>query len=54
MSGLAIGPLVSCTTPDYEAYGNYVPSQIGNRYDAFIYIDETKALIPIEVDETLI
>ena len=40
--------------PDYEAYGNYVPSQIGNRYDAFIYIDETKALIPIEVDETLI
>ena len=34
--------------PAYEAYGNYVPSKIGNRYDAFIYIDETKALSPLE------
>jgi erythromycin esterase-like protein len=33
--------------PEYEAYGNYVPSKIGNRYDAFIYIDQTKALSPL-------
>ncbi|HEY9577863.1 MAG TPA: erythromycin esterase family protein, partial [Pseudobacillus sp.] len=34
--------------PDYEAYGNYVPSKIGSRYDAFIYIDQTRALTPLE------
>lgn len=34
--------------PDFEAYGNYVPSKIGSRYDAFIYIDETNALSPID------
>lgn len=33
--------------PEYEAYGNYVPSKMGSRYDAFIYIDETKALSPL-------
>jgi erythromycin esterase-like protein len=27
--------------------GNYVPSVIPNRYDAFIFIDETTALHPI-------
>lgn len=37
--------------PDFEAYGNYVPSKIGSRYDAFIYIDETSALSPIQVNE---
>ena len=37
--------------PDFEAYGNYVPSKIGSRYDAFIYIDETTALSPIQVNE---
>jgi erythromycin esterase-like protein len=34
--------------PEYEAYGNYVPSKIGNRYDAFIYMDQTKALAPLD------
>ncbi len=33
--------------PAYEAYGNYVPSRIGSRYDAFIYIDQTHALHPL-------
>jgi len=33
--------------PDFEAYGNYVPSKIGSRYDAFIYIDKTNALTPL-------
>lgn len=32
--------------PAFESYGNYVPSIIGKRYDAFIYIDETTALTP--------
>lgn len=32
--------------PAYEAYGNYVPSRVGSRYDAFIYIDQTEALHP--------
>ncbi|MBS4179163.1 erythromycin esterase family protein [Lederbergia citrea] len=39
--------------PEYEAYGNYVPSKIGNRYDAFIYIDQTKALVPLVETEPL-
>ncbi|MFJ7825688.1 erythromycin esterase family protein [Psychrobacillus sp. NPDC096623] len=33
--------------PEFEAYGNYVPSKIGSRYDAFIYIDKTNALTPV-------
>lgn len=36
--------------PDREKYGNYVPSIIPERYDAFIFIDETQALNPIPVD----
>ncbi|MER1987106.1 MAG: erythromycin esterase family protein [Solibacillus sp.] len=32
--------------PAFEAYGNYVPSRVGSRYDAFIYIDQTNALHP--------
>lgn len=32
--------------PEFEAYGNYVPSRVGSRYDAFIYIDQTHALNP--------
>ncbi|SES00880.1 erythromycin esterase family protein [Psychrobacillus sp. OK032] len=35
--------------PEFEAYGNYVPSKIGSRYDAFIYMDRTKALSPIQL-----
>lgn len=34
--------------PAYEAYGNYVPSRVGSRYDAFIYIDHTTALHPFK------
>ncbi|USK87058.1 erythromycin esterase family protein [Peribacillus asahii] len=30
--------------PAHEHYGNYVPSRLSERYDAFIHIDETKAL----------
>ncbi|WP_274307944.1 erythromycin esterase family protein [Solibacillus daqui] len=34
--------------PAFEAYGNYVPSRVGSRYDAFIYIDQTNALNPLQ------
>jgi erythromycin esterase-like protein len=33
--------------PAMEKYGNYVPSLLPQRYDALIYIDETKALHPL-------
>ncbi|MDB5197051.1 MAG: protein-L-isoaspartate O-methyltransferase [Flaviaesturariibacter sp.] len=33
-----------------ERYGNYVPSVMPNRYDAFIYIDQTTALHPLHME----
>jgi len=33
--------------PDYEKYGNYVPSILPLRYDAFVYFDQTTALHPL-------
>ena len=35
--------------PQLEMYGNYVPSIIPGRYDAFLFIDKSKALHPISV-----
>lgn len=35
--------------PAYERYGNYVPTELGRRYDAFVYLDETKALSPLNM-----
>jgi erythromycin esterase-like protein len=35
--------------PDHERYGNYVPSVMAQRYDAFIYLDETRALHPLHM-----
>ncbi|PLT30594.1 erythromycin esterase family protein [Peribacillus deserti] len=35
--------------PEYERYGNYVPSLMSERYDAFIFIKQTKALHPLSV-----
>jgi len=39
--------------PMFEQYGNYVPSILPLRYDAFIHIDETMALhpIPMQADQ---
>jgi erythromycin esterase-like protein len=34
--------------PKYEHYGNYVPSSMSERYNAFIYINDTKALQPLD------
>lgn len=33
--------------PDYEQYGNYVPSRLSERYNAFIHVDTTKAVSPL-------
>ncbi len=35
--------------PKYEHLGNYVPSIMPERYDAFIHIDTTKALYPMSL-----
>jgi len=35
--------------PKYENFGNYVPSILPYRYDAFIYIEETSALHPLHI-----
>jgi erythromycin esterase-like protein len=35
--------------PDRERYGNYVPSVMPHRYDAFIYLEETTALHPLHL-----
>jgi erythromycin esterase-like protein len=36
--------------PIYEQYGNYVPSILPLRYDAFIFLDETHALYPLHIE----
>lgn len=33
--------------PEREHLGNYVPTILPRRYDAFIFIDETQALTPV-------
>lgn len=35
--------------PAFEKYGNYVPTKLNSRYDAFIYVDQTKALHPLHI-----
>lgn len=35
--------------PKYEQYGNYVPTVLPLRYDAFIYLDNTRALYPLHI-----
>lgn len=33
--------------PEYEHHGNYVPTRLSERYDAFIHIEKTTALRPL-------
>jgi erythromycin esterase-like protein len=33
--------------PEYEHFGNYVPTVLPRRYDAFVFIDRTRALEPL-------
>jgi erythromycin esterase-like protein len=35
--------------PEYERPGNYVPSVMPQRYEAFIFLDETEALHPLHI-----
>src|SRR5437016_12663858 len=35
--------------PQYEHLGNYVPSLMPYRYNAFIYLDKTSALHPLHI-----
>ena len=35
--------------PQYEKYGNYVPTNLSSRYDALLFIDETHALNPLHI-----
>lgn len=35
--------------PERERFGNYVPSVMSQRYDAFIFLDETMALHPLHL-----
>jgi erythromycin esterase len=37
--------------PQYERFGNYVPTILTKRYDAFIYIDKTHTLHPLHMPE---
>ena len=38
--------------PQDESYGNYVPTVLPHRYDAFLYLDQTEALQPLHTAET--
>jgi erythromycin esterase len=35
--------------PEHERFGNYVPTILPKRYDAFIFLDKTSALHPIHI-----
>jgi erythromycin esterase-like protein len=35
--------------PEYERHGNYVPSILPLRYDAFVFLDQTSALHPLHI-----
>jgi erythromycin esterase len=37
--------------PEYEKYGNYVPTDLTRRYDAFLHIDKTHAVHPLHMPE---
>lgn len=38
--------------PQYEAFGNYVPTVMPRRYDALLFLDETHALHPLHLAGT--
>ncbi|OLS39917.1 erythromycin esterase family protein [Bacillus sp. MRMR6] len=40
--------------PEYEHFGNYVPSNMSQRYDSFIFIDQTTALHPLTLERSII
>jgi erythromycin esterase-like protein len=40
--------------PEYEHFGNYVPSIMSQRYDSFIFIDKTTALHPLTLERSVV
>lgn len=40
--------------PEYEHLGNYVPSILSERYDAFVFIDKTNALNPLHLHQPVL
>ncbi|MEX2541016.1 MAG: erythromycin esterase family protein [Trueperaceae bacterium] len=36
--------------PQHERHGNYVPTDLPRRYDAFVFLDESQALHPLHVE----
>ncbi|SDX53519.1 Erythromycin esterase homolog [Geodermatophilus africanus] len=36
--------------PDRERWGNYVPTVLGERYDAFLYLEDTSPLRPLHLE----
>jgi erythromycin esterase-like protein len=36
--------------PERERWGNYVPTALGDRYDAFLYLEHTSALQPLHLE----
>ncbi len=36
--------------PEYEHLGNYVPTSMSNRYDAFVFVDQSRAVEPLKVE----
>ncbi|MBG6216808.1 erythromycin esterase-like protein [Arthrobacter sp. CAN_A6] len=45
-------PSASCTTPTPGRRGNYVPTVLNRRYDAFLWIDRTTPLEPLHEGRT--
>ncbi len=39
--------------PEFEAYGNYVPTVLPRRYDAFLFFDQAEALHPLHLVEAV-
>jgi erythromycin esterase-like protein len=35
--------------PAHERWGNYVPTSLANRYDAFVFVDRTRAVEPYDI-----
>jgi erythromycin esterase-like protein len=36
--------------PERERWGNYVPTVLGERYDAFLYLEDTSPLQPLHLE----
>jgi erythromycin esterase len=36
--------------PEMSTLGNFVPTALGSRYDAFVYLEETQALHPLHIE----